>query len=181
MADFLSTAQGLPVDYLAQYAKRGGGTGGAWKGAAGGALTGASIGKYFGGIGAGFGAGAGAIAGGIAGAITKHAKSAPMDIGAADARDAIARAYFDAYGGTKAATPEFIDQALAGGGSKWAGAQEVNNAIANIRTNAARETGAQNPLASSNGSGYGGIGYRPGNQLLDGPNKAALLRIFGGA
>jgi hypothetical protein len=179
MADFLSTAQGLPVDYLAQYARRGGGTGGAWKGAAGGALTGASIGKFAGPIGLGVGALGGLVGGGIYGAVTKHAKSAPMDIGAADARDAIARAYFDAYGGTKEATPEFIDQALAGGGSKWAGAQEVNNAIANIRTNAAREMGPQGQPTLAQGGGTG-IGYRPGNQLLDGPNKAALLRIFGG-
>jgi hypothetical protein len=131
------------------------------------------------GIGTAIGAGVGALAGGIAGAVKKHAKSAPMDISNADARDAIARAYFDAYGGTKEATPEFIAQALGNGTGRWSGAQEVNNAIANIRTNAAREMGPQGQPTLAPGSGAG-IGYRPGAQVLDGPNKAALLRIFGG-
>src|SRR6188472_2067959 len=137
MADFLSAAQG--VNYLAPYAVRGGGTGGVARGALGMAGTGATLGSVVPGIGTGIGALAGLVGGGIMGAFGKHAKSAATDISNADARAAVARAYADAYHGTKQATPQFLDQALGGGSSQWSGAKEVQNAIANIQANAARE------------------------------------------
>jgi len=177
MPNFLDAAQG--VNYLAPYATRNVGGGGAASGALGGFSSAAGIAPMTGPA-APFVLAGGALAGGIAGALRKHAKSAATDISTQDARAALARAYADAYGGQKQATPEFLDQALAGGSSKWAGAKEVQNAIANIQANAAREQGlgaGSRPAVSSGQQ----IGYRPGSQLLDSGNKAALLRILGGA
>ena len=173
MANFLDTAS-----YLQGLTPRGGGTGGTARGALGMAGTGASLGAFGGPIGMGIGAGAGALVGGITGAINKHAASAPTDLTVQDARQAIARAYQDATG--KPADPAYVEQAIRGQGWKpgdrYVGSGGLTSVIQSIQGNARREQGGA-PAAG----GGGQIGYRPGRELLDSGNKAALLRILGGA
>lgn len=174
MANFLDTAA-----LLAPYARRGGGTGGVGRGALGLAGTGASLGSFIPGVGTAIGAGAGALAGGIMGAVNKHAVSAPTDLSVQDARQAIAQAYQQANG--RPPDPGYVEQALAGQGLKpgdrYVGQQGLGSVLQSIQGNAQREQAA---APAGAGGGYSGIGYRPGNQLLDAGNKAALLRILGG-